>query len=85
MATKRKLTDQGIMEQTSESDSWHTFIWIWRQFFSRVTDTLRVTWHYWHKLHTVKWQHKLLTFSTCSPHFYKGSQWITTNRSTLDH
>jgi hypothetical protein len=33
----------------------------------------------------VKWQYQLLTFGTCSPQFYKESQWVTTNRSTLDH
>jgi len=24
-------------------------------------------WHYWHKLHTVDWKHKLSTYCTCSP------------------
>ena len=68
-ATKRKHTDQDIIELIPESDSWHTFIWRWRHFFSEWHKQ-----HYWHKLHTVKWQYKLLTFGTCSPPFYRGSQ-----------
>jgi hypothetical protein len=75
------ITDWDITEPLLEWD-WHALIGRLRHFCSVAVMLTWHRWRYWHKLHTVDWQYKLSTYSTCSPQFYRGSLCVTTNRAT---
>jgi len=70
MTTSRNVTDWDVTKLELESDS----------DVHLSEDEGR--WHYWHKLHRVDWQYKLLIYCTCSPQIYRGSQCVMTKRAT---
>jgi hypothetical protein len=53
-----------------ESNSWSTFIGRWHFCSEWQWYWQWHTWCYWHKLHTLNWQCKLLAYCTCSPEVY---------------